>query len=378
MPKTISSTSENDDLIELVQEQHEKVVAAHKKTQEELDETKAELQEFRQKVLSRGRGGGGGGNDDEFKSIGTQLVESDGFKTFLASGGSAPARIQCKAVGTIGSGAGLAGPLIAPMTITDPVVLPQRRLRIRDLLAPGQTDGNTIFFPKMTVRYQNAAVVAEGAAKAQSGFDMVQATVPVRTIAHWVQCARNALDDAPGLKSLIDNELNYGLQFAEETEFLNGDGTGSHVLGIVPQATPYVGAFAITGEQALDRIALGILQAETALLPADGICLNPTDWMKARLLKDGMGKYILGPPNSNAQPMLWGLPVVPSFSIIAGNFLVGAFSTAAQIFDRMLVEILLSTEHNINFTTNEVTIRGEERVALAVKRPSAFIYGALP
>jgi HK97 family phage major capsid protein len=376
MPEKLNS----EELMTLVEANHKQTLENYKKAEAamlEIPELKSEMQSLAQQMKRRGAGAEPGA--DEFqKSIGTQLIESNGFKSFLESGGSAPVRIQCKAVGTIGSGAGLAGPLIAPHTIVDPVVLPQRRLRIRDLLAPGQTDGNTIFFPKMTVRYQNAAVVAEGAVKSQSGFDMVQATVPVRTIAHWVQCARNALDDAPGLRSLVDSELNYGLQFNEEAEFLNGDGTGSHVLGIIPQATAYSGAFAITGEQALDRIALGILQAETALLPADGVVLNPTDWMKARLLKDGMGRYILGPPNSDVQPQLWGMPVVPSFSITAGNFLVGAFKTGAQIFDRMLVEILLSTEHNINFTTNEVTIRGEERVALAVKRPAAFIYGALP
>jgi hypothetical protein len=37
-----------------------------------------------------------------------------------------------------------------------------------------------------------------------------------------------------------------------------------------------------------------------------------------------------------------------------------------------------STEAGTNFTSNQVTIRGEERVALAVKQPLALIYGAMP
>jgi hypothetical protein len=39
--------------------------------------------------------------------------------------------------------------------------------------------------------------------------------------------------------------------------------------------------------------------------------------------------------------------------------------------------VLVSTEDGNNFTTNAVTIRGEERLALAVYRTQAFIKGAL-
>jgi HK97 family phage major capsid protein len=70
--------------------------------------------------------------------------------------------------------------------------------------------------------------------------------------------------------------------------------------------------------------------------------------------------------------------VVPTPAIPVNNFLVGAFDSAAQIFDRMDVEILLSSEHGSNFTNNEVTVRCEERLALAVKRPAALITGTLP
>lgn len=39
-------------------------------------------------------------------------------------------------------------------------------------------------------------------------------------------------------------------------------------------------------------IGLALLQNALADLPADGIVIHPSDWM--RLLKDGDGKYILG------------------------------------------------------------------------------------
>ncbi|MFX8466428.1 phage major capsid protein, partial [Acinetobacter baumannii] len=88
----------------------------------------------------------------------------------------------------------------------------------------------------------------------------------------------------------------YGLAFTEETELLLGDGTGAHLLGLISQATAYSAPFVVTDETAIDRIALAILQSELSLLPATGVVVNPTDWMKMKMLKDAQGKYILGNP----------------------------------------------------------------------------------
>ncbi|HBW6842070.1 TPA: phage major capsid protein, partial [Klebsiella pneumoniae] len=69
------------------------------------------------------------------------------------------------------------------------------------------------------------------------------------------------------------------------------------------------------------------------------------------------------------------LPVVETQAMAQNNFLTGAFNMAAQIFDRMDIEVLLSTENEDDFVKNMVTIRAEERLALAVYRPEAFVTG---
>ena len=81
---------------------------------------------------------------------------------------------------------------------------------------------------------------------------------------------------------------------------------------------------------------------------------------------------------TGADPQLWRLPVVDSSAMPAGDFMVGAFNIAAQVFDREDANIQVSTEDGDNFIKNMVTIRAEERLALIVFRPESFVYGTFP
>ncbi|MGZ7967615.1 phage major capsid protein, partial [Pseudomonas aeruginosa] len=87
--------------------------------------------------------------------------------------------------------------------------------------------------------------------------------------------------------------------------------------------------------------------------------------------------YIIGSPQNGTTPTLWRLPVVETQAITQDEFLTGAFSLGAQIFDRMDIEVLVSTENDKDFENNMVTIRAEERLAFAVYRPEAFVSGSL-
>jgi len=127
--------------------------------------------------------------------------------------------------------------------------------------------------------------------------------------------------------------------------------------------------------QKLDVLRFAMLQASLAEYPATGIVLHPTDWAGIELTKDSTGRYIIGDPKSEAAARVWGLPVVATQAMLLGKFLVGAFKAGAQIFDRQNATVELSTEDSDNFRKNLVTILAEERLALAVYRPAAFVKG---
>jgi HK97 family phage major capsid protein len=254
----------------------------------------------------------------------------------------------------------------------------ERRMTVRDLLTPGNTNSSSIQYPVETGFTNSAATVTEtaGTAKPQSELQFDIRTASVTTIAHWVLATRQILDDAPMLRSYIDGRLRYGLRYAEEAQLLNGDGTGTNLNGIYTQATASTANLAVIASPTkLDVLRVAVLQASLAELPATGIVIHPTDWMTIETTKDSAGNYIIGDPAATIQPRIWGLPVVATQAMTVDKFLVGAFKLGAQIFDRQDARVELSTEDSDNFRKNLVTILAEERLALAVYRPLAFVKG---
>lgn len=271
------------------------------------------------------------------------------------------------------------GTSLVPSHRLDKVVEPyQRNLTIRDLLPQGRTTSNSIEWPRETSFDNKAAPVAEGAAKPYSDLTFNLANTPVRTVAHMFKASRQILDDADALAAYITRRGVYGLKLVEENQLLNGSGTGQNVKGIIPQATAFAPAWAADAETAIDRLNMAASQAEDSEIPVSGIVLNKRDWRKIIGTKDAGGNYISpDAPFAATAPRLWNLPVVATNAIPAGKFLIGGFEEGAQIFDRLDVEVLISTENADDFEKNLVSIRVEERFALAVYRPDAFIYGDL-
>ena len=319
----------------------------------------------------------------EFKSLGYQVIESDEMKAAMAQGANFRGRVNVE-VKNITSASTSGTSATTGLVVADRqgyLALPNRQLVVRDLLMPGRTASGSIEYPKELVFTNSAATVAEnpGSAKPQSDITWSLVNTPVRTIAHWVKASRQIMMDAPQLQSIIDGRLRYGLGYAEDLQLLLGDGTGTNINGLMTQATAYSAATTGLAETAsvtrIDRLRLALLQATLALLPSDGMVLNPVDWAAIELTKDTQNRYIFANPTSTIGAVLWGKPVVQSLAMTVNLFLAGAFKTAAQIFDREDANVLVSTEDQDNFVKNMVTVLAEERLALAVYRPQAFIKG---
>ena len=340
-----------------------------------MNEAKTRLDEVEQKQARRADDG-----QVEQKSLGQQMYESEQFKSFAENprtGGRATLHVKDITSATTAA-PGSAGALTTPQTVPGIVAPPNQVLHIRDLIASGTTNSNSIEYIRETGFTNNAgAQTAEGALKNKSDLQFDDETVAVRTIAHWVKASRQILDDAAQLESYIGGRLMYGLKLVEDRQLLNGDGLTGNLKGIIPQATAFADPAALANYTVMDQLRLAQLQAVMAEYPASGHVLNPIDWAIMELSKDNEGRYIIGNPQGTAQPTMWGLPVVTTQAMGVSKFLTGAFNMGAQVFDRQQAAIAIATENEDDFVKNMITILCEERLTLAVYRPEAFITGTL-
>ncbi|TXN71730.1 phage major capsid protein [Methylobacterium sp. WL6] len=367
----------------------EKAAAETKKHGEALAETKSALEKARTdiedlaaRVLeAEQKGARRPGGEPEVKGLGERVTGSAEFKSFVGNGARGSHRIEVK---MITSAPGSAGSLIAPDIQRQPIMLPHRPFTVRQLLQPGRTSGNLIYFVRQTGFVNNAAMVAEGAQKPESNITFAPDTAAVKTIAHWIPVTRQAFDDVLGMESMIDGELRYGLDYVEEQELLFGDGTGEHLKGLATQATAFAAPVGLTTDATagsaadkIDTLLQGIVQAELALLPATGMILNTVDWAQIISAKDKNGQYLGNGPFGTLQGRsIWDLPTAITPAMPQGKFMVGSLGTSAQIFDRLDAEVVVSSEDRDNFIKNTLTVRAEKRLALAVKRPAGVIYGS--
>lgn len=368
--------------LKLAEENGGKLDAEVKKTADEVlikhNELAARIGEIEQKMARRSEDG-----PQRAKTIGQTVTDHDDVKAFLArKSGRGSVSIPVKAIiSSLTTDAdGSAGDLIVPQRRPGILGLPERRMTVRDLITPGRTTSNAIQYVKETGFTNNAATVTEtaGTAKAQSEIKFDIETTTVTTIAHWVLATKQILDDVPQLQSYIDGRLRYGLMYVEEGQLLNGGGTGTDLNGIYTQATAYsapITPSAAGNMTKIDIIRLAMLQALIAEYPSTGIVMHPSDWADIELTKTDDGAYLFANPQNGSEPRLWRLPVVETQAMTIDKFLVGAFMLGAQVFDREDANVEISTEDSDNFRKNLVTIRAEERLALAVYRPEAFIRG---
>lgn len=313
------------------------------------------------------------------ETIADKMVESAAFKSLEGGRVRGRAHVEMAAITsgntTVGTGRSAATSLVGADRRPGIVTPAERVLTIRDLIAPGETSAGSIEYVKETGFTNNAAPVAETTQKPYSDLTFDLVTAPVRTIAHLFKLSKQIMDDAPGLVSYVNVRGTSGLKLKEENQLLFGDGTGQNLLGLIPQATVFDETLRSTGDTRVDTLRRAIQQVRRAEYRASGIVMNPDDLADLELTKDAGGNYIIVDPVEGGQGRVWRLPIVDTTAMPAGQFLVGALDTAAQLFDRQQVIFEISTENDDDFEKNMATARIEERLALAVYRPESIVTG---
>lgn len=335
------------------------------------------------------------------RSLGDQFIQSQAYKDLQESGAlgsdnskfrSAPvildpraARISAAASDIINTeSAQPANALVTPYYLPGIQPLPQAPLTMRDVLpVANMPTGDTISYAAQT-GFDNAAAAVEqataangsgasGGVKPQSSIAWTRRTETAETIATWMATTRQALADADQTRALIDNQGRLMIRIEEDDQLLNGNGTSPNISGILDRT---IQTLDLTGVDNLDgvRTARRLVKTGVSRLDPNFIALNPEDSEEFDLLKNAMGEYRGGNPIGNfaMDQTIWRLRRVETEALTAGTALVGA-SAGATIFDRQPLTVLTTDSHSDFFVRNLVVILFEERLALAVYFPTAFV-----
>ena len=245
-------------------------------------------------------------------------------------------------------------------------------LGVRDLFSAEKISGNALTYYVLGTLEGAFGTTSEGGAKARVHVPYTPKTVALDKIAGYLKESDEILSDAAFLESAIRGRGVYEFQRAVEVYLVDA---------LMDTSGVQSGQSAISFDNIIK--AKQDIFADTGYAP-DALLINPADMADLLVAKDGglTGQYLLGGPayapygngGYNSSPKIWGLNVVESAAVPQGACIVGAFKAGASVVGKnnegLRVEV--SNSDQDDFIKNIITVRIEERLALAVRVPAAF------
>lgn len=313
------------------------------------------------------------------KSMGDQFTESEAYEDLKARGFRGDsAGVEMKDIsGDSASAGALLTPYLRDQILSEPNQIVFARQLLQNI--PVNTDAVQIF---RELKFTNNAGIQDAPSggdlqkKPESDLTFESANIPVETIAHYVIASRQILSDAPRLRAHIDGRLVYGLNLVMDQQILYGDGTGQNFTGLMVDGDVQDVGKIPSGGTRIDHVRAAITKAQLAnYYNVNGLVMGPEDWAAIETAKGTDGHYIWVNVQDGGTSRLWRVPVVVSNAMTKGDFILGDFTLGAAVYTREGVTVRTSESHADYFVRNGVAVLAEERAALGVELPKAFVKG---
>jgi HK97 family phage major capsid protein len=227
---------------------------------------------------------------------------------------------------------------------------------------------------RQTGRSNNAAVVAPGATKPTSSYEVTKQRGELAVVAHLAGPLDSyMLDDAVNLRTFVGSELIYGLRAAVEDEVVNGSGASGHLTGILATSGIQAQSF---GADEITTLRSAVTMLESLGYTADGFVLNPLDWETIEATRNSSGGFDLaasGSPVDRAGRRVWGVPVAVSNAVAQGTGLALDSSAVTIDTDAGGIRVQWSNATGTDFEQNQTRARCEGRFGLSVYQPAAVV-----
>ncbi|MCF8603261.1 phage major capsid protein [Gordonia sp. HY442] len=256
--------------------------------------------------------------------------------------------------------------------VLDPIAgMPRTPTSLWDVLPVSSVANPTVRYLRQTARDIDAKVVAPGELKPTSTLALEPVDVSLKTVATISEpIDKWSLVDVRNLQQFIGGELQYGLFSELERQLFVGTGGDTELTGLA----------SVSGIQTHDASASlvdgargAITKLENLGYSANVFVFSPVDWAAVELTRNsGDGAFTVdASPVDRAERKLWGTSVVTSTAVPAGKGYLFA-TDSAKLFQKGGVDLEWGTTAD-DFQRNQVRLRVETRVELAVTQPLGII-----
>jgi len=260
----------------------------------------------------------------------------------------------------------------APHAFRDGQVVPiiSRPPQLIDLIRIDQTDQNSIKFMKQTTRTNAAAPKGESVSLDEAALVYTEATVNIRKIGVFLPVTEEQLDDEPGVRALIDEDLRLMVRQKLDEQITIGDGTGSNILGLYSQTSAL--SQAAGTDSAFDQIMKAMTKVRTTgRAKPNLVVLHSDNYQSLALTKTADGLYVFGHPGEAPLNRVWGVQIVASEALTAGTGMV-LDTDFSRVKMRGELTVTSSNSHEDYFTSNQIAIRAIVRAGLQVLRDQSI------
>jgi HK97 family phage major capsid protein len=309
------------------------------------------------------------------ESLEALLTKSADYKAFAELKGRGDFRMDVKA--TLLKPGVNAGAVIAPDRTNGLFMQPLTSLRMRDILASGTTNSDTIYSMYEDYYTSNAAFVKEGEIKPEDDFKLKSEVVPVKTLATLIRVSNQMLADIPYISTYITTRGAAKMDLKLDDQILFGSGIEEDIKGLTLYAQTFkkpVG-LKVTSANSYDALVAAMLQVRIAEYGTSAIVMHPIDITNMMLEKNAGGAYLF-PGLQGGARNINGVPVVENTNPkLVGKYLVGDYKLGAALIQKEGLRIERFDQDRDNVQRNLTTFRLEQRVALPVYVPQVFVFG---
>ena len=308
-----------------------------------------------------------GKNGEKTVDLKTACKQAPGFKKNLTL------VIDKKAVAPVTSTG------VAPhynMTVdNDLSVEPRAQTVIRRFANVASISTRSLTYAEFNPGDEEAEWVPEGGLKPMMSGTLSEITINAGKVALGTKVTEETLSDLPQLTAEIRAEIINRIGLKEEEGILTGTGSGGQIKGIAGD----IPTFSLTNLK-VERpntydVIVGmytqVVSMSNMAYRPNLVLMHPLDYAQMQLTKDLNGQYLR--PFRVGDELIQGLRVETSTAITQGDIWIGDFNYL-NIRDVWVLTITLGWE-NDDFTKNMVTILGEKRLMVYIKKQykTAFV-----